>query len=162
MQAVCRVVDPVGCGVSQLLRAFSLVVPSQRIHSAATAPSYGSSLRTLSTPELLVSDSSCGDLAVVSLRPPVALSGLQNLTGCAPCVCIRLHGCMLHTLPLDVQRWLQQLQQQNRLHVIVGPSHPGASGVCLWLCVFSDASTYRVMVFPAQQSSTGLSFIAAL
>jgi hypothetical protein len=163
MHCVRTVADPASCGVAELLPLLSRLVHLQRAHSAATALVYGSTLRRGSTPQLMSADTAAGDLAIVSLQPPVTVAGLTNLVNCAPCVCIKLQGVAVHNLPLAVQLWLQQLQQHCRLQVILGSSQslsvPGATHACVWLCVFCDAATRAAMVFPQQRTATGLSFV---
>jgi hypothetical protein len=163
MQAVHTLVDPIGCGLASLLAQLSALVLSQRAYTAATASIYGSSQRRIPpTPQLSLAQSG-GDMAVLSLSLPVTLSGLLHLAACAPCVCIKLPGVVLHDLPLDVQRWVQQLQQQHRLQVIMGYSQPSglafAPHVCLWLCIFNSAAMRNTLVLPHQLTSTGLSVV---
>lgn len=124
MQAVRTLVDPIGCGLASLSAQLSTLVLSQRAYTAATAFIYGSSQhRSPPTPPLSLAQSG-GDMAVPSLCFPVTLSGLLHLAACAPCVCIKLPGAVLHNMPLDVQHWTQQLQQQHRLQVIMCCSQP--------------------------------------
>lgn len=162
MQAVHTLVDPIGCNLAQFLAQLSTLVQSQRKHLAATAPVYGSSLRRASTTPQLVTSGSLGDMALVAVQPPVSLSGLQHLAASAPCVCIKLPG-VLHTLPLDIQHWLHQLQVQRRLQVIVGYSQPSvlvpATHMGVWVCVFSSTAVRNALVLPHQQSSTSLAVV---
>ena len=165
MQAIHSIVDPVGCGMPQLLGQLSQLVQSQRVYTAATASVYGSSLRyLLSAPQLAMTELPGGDIAVFALQLPVSLPGLQRLAACAPCVCIRLHGAVPHSLPLDVQRWVQQLQQQHRLQVVLGYSQPSTLGAssqaCVWLVIFSRAVTRNALVLPHQRTSAGLSIVS--
>jgi hypothetical protein len=163
MQAVHTLVDPIGCGLASLLAQLSALVLSQRAYTAATASIYGSSQRRVPpTPQLSLAQSG-GDMAVLSLSLPVTLSGLLYLAACAPYVCIKLPDAVLHDLPLDVQRWVQQLQQQHRLQVVMGYSQPSglafAPHACLWLCIFNSAAMRNTLVLPHQLTSTGLSVV---
>lgn len=164
MQTIHSIVDPVGCGMAQLLAQLSHLVQSQRAYTAATVPIYGSSLRfTQSAPQLVMSTLSGGDMAITSIQQSTSLPVLLRLASCAPCACICLRGTVLHSLPMDVQHWLQQLRQQHRLQVIVGHSLPSKSSstrhLSTWLCIFNCAASHRLLVLPHQQTSTSLSVV---
>jgi len=170
MQAAHRVLDPISCGVAKWLPELCGLVRAQRNFSAATAPAYGSSLRDAPRAAQLVMSDSVGDIAVLSLQPPLSLVGMQQFMQCAPCVCIKLCDTVLHHLPLDILHWLQQLQQQRRLQVVLGyvPSSLVPSSlvptacVCVWLCVFCSPAVREAVVFPHQRSATMLSVVVDL
>jgi hypothetical protein len=61
---------------------------------------------------------------------------LESLCMLKPVVCVKLQGAQLRTLPHAMQGWLQQLQQQGRLRIVLG-SHQatGTPHSCTWMCI---------------------------
>lgn len=159
LRVLRTVVDPVGSGLVQVLPALSARLWFQHAAAAAAATVYGG---TASQPARLSVSSSSGDALIVSLQSPVSAATLQSWFGLAPVILVKLEGCQLHTLSVDVQRWLHQLHQQQRLHVVIGsvqrPS--GHVHVCLWLCMFADPATRLALVDAAHYSPTGLCRVA--
>jgi hypothetical protein len=151
MQCVHSIVDPLNSGMSSLLPDFTAMLRSQRHCLAPSAAP-------------VLSGSAAGDIAILAVQSRVSLPQMLGWCECAPCVCIKLEGDQLHALPIDVQRWLQQLQQQRRLQVIVGTTQVYAAicvpHACTWLCVFSEAITRNAMVPPYYRTPSSLAFVA--
>jgi hypothetical protein len=146
---VRMLVDPIGSGLSGLLSALCARLWFQH---ASTADATVCATRP---PKLVLSSS--GDAAIAAVQSPLPLSSLQSWVCRAPCVLVKL-DCQLHALPVDVQIWLHQLHQQQRVHVVIGSVQQpcGSMHVCLWLCLFADSALRLSMVDTQHCSPTGL------
>lgn len=157
LQSVSSVVDPFGCGIHSLLTSLPSLVGQQRLLSDSASPPAVQSVIQLA-PQV----HRASGLTVVALQCPVPLSVLVCLCTLSPCVCIKLQQSLAHALPAETQQWLQQLQQQRRMHVVHGTVAPadGPPVSCTWLCLFCDAAAYEAMVFRQHRTPTAMSFVA--
>lgn len=154
-QVVHTVFDPLGCGMLDLMAGLTSLASAQRLSGLADSPMPAPAL------SLIPAVGSGGDVAFTALKPPVPLVTLQRLCLMAPCVCVKLQGCAVSSLPLPVQLWLQQLQQRGRLQVVIGSIQAaGPPSSCTWLCIFSDAAARQAMVCRQHRTPTSLSYVA--
>jgi hypothetical protein len=138
-----------------LMAGLTSLASAQRLSGLADSPTPAPAL------SLVPAVDSGGDVAFTALKPHVPLVTLQRLCLMAPCVCVKLQGCAVSTLPLPVQLWLQQLQQQGRLQVVIGSiQSTGPPSSCTWLCIFSDAAARQATVFRQHRTPTSLSYVA--